>query len=84
MNLVNPITSKPLNQYHRNFAICESCFWCATIFHTSDERSNNSQQQQQRCPICENKSVSLTPLAKDEGYKIAMEPKRRLEIEFLI
>ena len=49
-----------------------------------DDSSNNndSLQQQQICPLCKNKSVSLISLAKDEEYAIAMESKRGLEMEF--
>jgi hypothetical protein len=77
--------TKPLYQYERQFAICESCFWCATIFQRLDASSNNSSdgpEQHQVCPLCKNKSISLVPLAKDEGYTIAIECKRGLEIEF--
>jgi hypothetical protein len=91
MYLLNVITTtRPLYEYERQFAICESCFWCATIFHKVIkqeqeqyviERSNNNPQQQ-ICPTCKNKSISLTPLAKDEIYTIAMEGKRGLEMEF--
>jgi hypothetical protein len=76
MYLVNIITTtRPLYEYEHQFAICESCFWCATIFHKAGikqeqeeyviESSNNNNLQQQICPICKNKSISLTPLAKD-------------------
>ena len=38
MYLVNPITTTtPLYRYERQFAICESCFWCATIFYIATE-----------------------------------------------
>ena len=82
MYLANPITTKPVYQYKRQFAICEFCFWCATIFYKSDTGNNDSLSEQQICPVCKNKSISLVPLAKDEGYTIAMEGKRGLEIEF--
>ena len=85
MYLASPITTtKPLYQHERQFAICESCFWCATIFQKIDIHgsNNHSLQQQQICPLCKNKSISLTHLAKDEGYTIAIEGKRGLEIEF--
>ena len=90
MYLVNVITS-PLYEYEYQFAICESCFWCATIFHKATRKqeqkeyvveSNNNTLQQQMCPTCKNKSISLIPLAKDEIYTIAMEGKRGLKIEF--
>jgi hypothetical protein len=84
MYLSNIITTRPLYEYERQFAICESCFWCATIFQKADNNSNSnySLQQQKICPLCKNKGVSLIPLAKDEEYTIAMESKRGLEMEF--
>ena len=68
--LARIITTRPLYQYEYQFAICESCFWCATVFHKSiikheqgediiSDSSNNKFQQQ-----IKNKSVSLTPLFK--------------------
>jgi hypothetical protein len=86
-------TTRPVYQYEHQFALCESCFWCATIFHKAtikqdqreyvvDSSSNNNNLQQQVCPVCKNKSISLIPLAKDEGYTIAMQDKRGLEMEF--
>jgi hypothetical protein len=75
-------TTKPLYNHERQFAICESCFWCATIFQRLDTSSNNNGESLEQCPLCKNKSVSLVPLAKDEGYTIAIEGKRGLEIEF--
>jgi hypothetical protein len=92
MYLVNPITTiTPLYRYERQFAICESCFWCATIFYIATEQrqahlgnstNNNNNLRQQVCPTCKNKNISLIPLAKDERYTIAMESKRGVEMEF--
>jgi hypothetical protein len=82
MYLASPTIMKPLYQYNRQFAICESCFWCATIFHKLDASSSNDGDDLEQCPLCKNKSISLVPLAKDEGYTIAIEGKRGLEIEF--
>ena len=91
MYLLNVTTTRPLYEYGCQFAICESCFWCATIFHKSTIKqeqkeyvveSNNNILQQQICPTCKNESISLIPLAKDEIYTIAMEGKRGLEMEF--
>ena len=84
MYLANSVaaTARPLCEYERQFALCESCFWCATIFQKIDiHRSNNYslQQQQKICPLCKNKSISLVPLAKDEEYAIAIEGKRGIE-----
>jgi hypothetical protein len=67
MYLVSTITAttRPLYEYEHQFAICESCFWCATIFHKAiikqeqeehiTESSNNNNFQQQICPACKNK-----------------------------
>jgi hypothetical protein len=87
MYLATPITTitKPLYEYERQFAICESCFWCATMFQKADNKNssnNNYSIQLLICSMCKNKSISLIPLAKDEGYTIALEGKRGLEIEF--
>jgi hypothetical protein len=84
MYLSSIITTRPLYEYERQFAICESCFWCATIFQKADNNSNSnySLQQQKICPLCKYKGVSLIPLAKDEEYTIAMESKRGLEMDF--
>ena len=92
MYLANVITTRPLYEYECQFAICESCFWCATIFHKAPIKqeqeehiiggSSNNNNLHQICPMCKNKSISLIPLAKDEIYTIAMEGKRGLEIEF--
>ena len=85
MYLVNITTTRALYEYECQFALCESCFWCATIFYKAIkeeqeeyiiEGSSNNNLQQQICPACKNKSISLTPLAKDEIYGIAMEGKR--------
>ena len=91
MYLLNVTTTRPLYEYGCQFAICESCFWCATIFHKATIKqeqkeylveSNNNTLQQQMCPTCKNKSISLIPLAKDEIYTISTEGKRGLEMEF--
>src|SRR5919198_5439625 len=89
MYLVNIITTRPLYEYEYQFAICESCFWCATVFHKSITKqeqeehiigggssSNNNNFQQQICPVCKDKrSISLTPLSKDEMHRISTESK---------
>ena len=35
MYLARIITTRPLYENEYQFAICESCFWCATVFHKS-------------------------------------------------
>jgi hypothetical protein len=64
---------------HRHFALCESCFWSATIF-----KSDKKQEQiTNTCPICFNdSSVSLIPLTKDEVYELSMRSKGGIEMKF--
>ena len=50
----------------RHFALCESCFWSATIFI-----SDIQEYKTNACPVCINdNSISIIPLTKDEAYKI--------------
>jgi hypothetical protein len=75
------IQSLGYNNYtsHRHFALCESCFWSATIF-----KSDKKQEQIiNTCPVCFNdRSISLIPLAKEEVYELSIRPKGGLEIKF--
>ncbi len=58
------------------FAVCESCYWTATIFDTC-------RKQDQVCPLCLNDQVVLIPLNIDEKYCYTVKPDRGLEIEFM-
>jgi hypothetical protein len=60
---------------NRSFALCESCYWTATIF-TRIESYN--------CPVCRGKNVELIPLNLDEKYEYQLEPDKGLEIKFSI
>ena len=75
------IQSLGYNNYtsHRHFALCESCFWSATIF-----KSDKKQEQIiNTCPVCFNdRSISLIPLEKEEVYELSIRPKGGLEIKF--
>jgi hypothetical protein len=75
------IQSVEYNNYtsHRHFALCESCFWSATIF-TSDKKQ---EQNINTCPICfKENNISLIPLTKDEVYELSTRSKGRLEMKF--
>lgn len=56
----------------RRFALCESCFWSATLLYDRDVS----------CPSCPGSSVSLIPLAKDEEYRLKLSPSAGLELSF--
>jgi hypothetical protein len=80
------INVRPLQECQHDFALCESCFWCATIFNDSikeQECVGNNNNTFQICPICKNKSVSLMHLAKDERYTVSIGEKHGLEMKFL-
>jgi hypothetical protein len=73
------VNVRPLKEYQHDFALCESCFWCATIFNYSikeQEYIEDNNNTFQICPICKNKSVSLMHLAKDERYTLSVGDKR--------
>lgn len=57
----------------RHFALCESCFWSATILRT---------EKNVACPACPDSSVSLIPLAMDEQYRIKLGASAGLELSF--
>lgn len=56
----------------RRFALCESCFWSATVFYERDVS----------CPLCPDSTVSLITLAKDEEYRLKVSPSAGLELTF--
>jgi hypothetical protein len=80
------VNVRPLKECQHDFALCESCFWCATIFNYSIKEQeyieDNNNNTFQICPICKNKSVSLMHLAKDERYTLSVGDKRSLEMKF--
>lgn len=72
---VNPIMEDPLEgkAFGRQFALCDSCFWTATILDTRNRIV---------CPLCDNDSVSLIPLAINELCRLSLSAKSGLELSF--
>ena len=66
----NAVISQKL--VRKSFALCESCFWSATLLYERDVS----------CPSCPGSSVSLIPLAKDEEYRLMVSPSTGLEMSF--
>ena len=66
------------NPADRRFALCESCFWSATILKPEDNSSRGSSS----CPVCTKVCVSLIPLTADEVYALKVRPKGGLEMNF--
>ena len=57
----------------RLFALCESCYWTATIF---------TKIESYECPVCSGENVELIPLRLDEKYEYDLGPDKGLEIRF--
>ena len=55
----------------RSFALCQSCYWTATIFTKIYE-----------CPTCHCENVELIPLNLDEKYEYDREQNKGLEVTF--
>lgn len=67
---VNTVTVS--RELERRFALCESCFWSATLLSDRDVS----------CPSCLDSTVSLIPLAKDDEYRLRISPSAGLELSF--
>ena len=81
-NLITQSVGYNDNNYiadNHHFALCELCFWTATILMSSNKKHDEIINQ---CPICFNKNISIIPLAKEEIYELSFRPKGGLEIKF--
>ena len=63
----------PASPAARHFALCESCFWSATILRMDHDVV---------CPACTDSNVSLIPLEIDELYRIKLGSTAGLELSF--
>lgn len=75
MRATNPVMENllPNNASGLHFALCESCFWSASILR---------MKEQVACPMCVNASISMIPLAIDEQYRIKIDSGAGLELSF--
>ena len=60
---------------NRLFALCESCYWTATIF---------TKMESYKCPVCRDNNVALIPLSLEEKYEFQFKPEQGLDIKFSI
>jgi len=60
---------------NRSFALCESCYWTATIF---------TKIESYECPVCRGENLELIPLNLDEKYEYQLEPNKGLDLKFSI
>jgi hypothetical protein len=65
------------------FAICNSCYWCASYFGIDDlESLSASSSQVLDCHVCNSCNTELIPISTDESFKIEYSLTRGMEIEF--
>ena len=69
------ILAKEYNYKNRLFALCEKCYWTATILR---------EIQTCVCAVCHSNKVALIPLGYDEMYEYSLDSKQGLEIKFSI
>ena len=65
------ILERKYDYNNRLFALCESCYWTATIFTKIYE-----------CPTCRCENVELIPLNLDEKYEYHIDQNKGLEVKF--
>jgi hypothetical protein len=75
MHATSPVMENLLSNSYSSlhFALCESCFWSATIL---------KKREFIACPACPDSTVSMIPLAVDEQYRIKLHPSAGLELSF--
>jgi hypothetical protein len=65
------------------FAICNSCYWCASYFDIDDlESLSASSSHVLDCHICNSHNTELIPISTDETFKIEYSMTRGMELEF--
>ena len=76
---INSIRGKRTS-YHNNdrkFALCDSCFWSATVFKSKAEK--NVSRNLGMCPVCFNKNIAMIPIERDEIYELSLRSLYRIE-----
>lgn len=62
-----------MNEY-RNLVICNNCLWAVSLL----KGSNGFKI----CPICRNENLEVVPVEDHESYKMNIDSKRGIEIDF--
>lgn len=71
-NMYTVILERECDSRNRIFALCEKCYWTATIL---------KKVEYYHCPVCLGE-VALIPLCKDEKYEYSLEPVQGLQVKF--
>jgi hypothetical protein len=72
-NMYKVILEREYDSRNRFFALCEKCYWTASILKAVETY---------QCPTCLSEEVALIPLCKNEKYEYSVEPSQGLQIEF--
>jgi hypothetical protein len=67
------------DNFERLFALCEICFWSATIFRS---RAQKDVIRLAVCPSCFKRTITLIPVEPDKFYKSSIRSKTGLELKF--
>jgi predicted RNA-binding Zn-ribbon protein involved in translation (DUF1610 family) len=67
------VVERKYDSRKRFFALCESCYWTATILSTAGRYE---------CPLCNSKEIALIPLSQNEKYEYDWNTKYGLQIRF--
>ena len=59
----------------RNFVLCRSCFWCASILNTRYRYLNS-------CPSCMNPELESMPISLDDIYTFDHDPRQGVSLGF--
>ena len=63
---------------HIYFVICNSCYWCASLFGIDDL---DSLSQVLRCHLCNSCNTELIPISSNESFRINYNVTRGMEME---
>ena len=66
--------SEKKSDENRDLIICNNCQWALSLLKGS--------QVFDRCPMCHRKSLEVIPVEDYENYKLEVNRKRGLSIEF--
>jgi predicted RNA-binding Zn-ribbon protein involved in translation (DUF1610 family) len=69
------ILERKYDYRNRLFALCESCYWTATIL---------TKTEYYECPACRAGKVALIPLSLGEKYEYHHNPEQGLDIKFSV
>ena len=55
----------------RLFMLCDSCFWCVSLYAHTDRMFT------EKCPVCQNKRIRFLPIFNNEMYRFDYGLRKR-------